>query len=190
MDPWPWNGLQPLAYDVIVIDPPWPWATRTPKGAKKSPSAQYKLMTEEEIRRLPVAHLAGYPCLLLCWATVPLIHKQIDIVRGWGFRYQTAMMWHKVYPSGKTAMGTGYRVRSMVEPVIVATLGSPQHKPFPGLFRGVRREHSRKPREFYGLVDRLCPELHRRADVYARCRRPGWDSFGDELDKFPVEEAA
>jgi N6-adenosine-specific RNA methylase IME4 len=75
----------------------------------------------------------------------------------------------------------------MVEPVFLATLGNPKHTPLPGLFTGVRRHHSQKPREFYALLDQRCPSLTSRVDLYARCRRPGWDSFGDELDKYPLE---
>jgi len=186
---WPFGGLRPFTYNLIVIDPPWPWKTYSAKGTKKSPQARYKLMTLDEIGLLPVMDLARSPCLLACWGTIPQMHKQIAIIGRWGFKYQSASMWHKVYPSGKTAMGTGYRVRSMVEPVFLATLGNPQHKPLPGLFQGVRREHSRKPESFYELVDRCCPQLTSRADLYARQRRPGFDSFGDELDKFDGEAA-
>jgi N6-adenosine-specific RNA methylase IME4 len=181
---WPFEDLTPFSYDLIVIDPPWPWKTYSSKGTKKSPQAKYKLMTLEEIGLLPVMDLARSPCLLACWGTVPQMHKQIEVIGRWGFKYQSAAMWHKVYPSGKTAMGTGYRVRSMVEPVFLATLGNPKYKPLPGLFQGIRREHSRKPDEFYDLVERHCPQLTSRADLFARQRRPGFDPFGDEVGKF------
>ena len=92
-------------------------------------------MSLEEIAALPVGALCNGPTLLLCWGTVPLMRKQIQIVEDWGFEYKTAMMWHKVFRSGKTAMGTGYRVRSMIEPVFVATYRNPKHKAFPACSR-------------------------------------------------------
>jgi N6-adenosine-specific RNA methylase IME4 len=184
MQHWPFGELRPGGYNLLVVDPPWPWQTYSSKGAKKSPSAHYRTMTLEEIAALPVLELASWPCLLLCWGTVPLMNRQIEIVRHWGFKYQSAVMWHKVHPSGKTAMGTGHRVRSMVEPCFVATFGKPKHKAFPGLFQGIRRAHSQKPESFYELVDLHCPRLTRRADLFARQTRPGYDGFGDELHKF------
>ena len=186
---WPFGDLLPFHYNLIVIDPAWDWQTFSPKGTKKSPTSKYKTMSLEEIAALPVGALCSGPTLLLCWGTVPLMRKQIQIVEHWGFEYKTAMMWHKVFPSGKTAMGTGYRVRSMIEPVFVATYRNPKHKAFPGLFTGIRRDHSQKPREFYRMVEQKCPSLTSRADIYARCRRPGWDLHGDELDKYPLEHS-
>ena len=53
-------------------------------------------------------------------------------------------------------------------PIILAVMGEPKHKAFPGLFKGVRREHSRKPDEFYRIVEQKAPRLFRRADVFGR----------------------
>jgi N6-adenosine-specific RNA methylase IME4 len=44
------------------------------------------------------------------------------------------------------------------------------------------REHSRKPDEFFRRVERYCDGPY--VELFARERRPGWDSWGDEADKF------
>ncbi len=44
------------------------------------------------------------------------------------------------------------------------------------------RDHSRKPDEFYELVEALC--LGRRLDYFSREPRPCWEQFGNELSKF------
>jgi hypothetical protein len=49
---------------------------------------------------------------------------------------------------------------------------------------GLARQHSRKPEEAYDLVDALLPSHARKADIFSRQVRPGWDSWGDEVDKF------
>ena len=41
------------------------------------------------------------------------------------------------------------------------------------------REHSRKPDEAYARVERYCAGPY--LELFARQRRPGWDSWGDEL---------
>ena len=188
MPAWPFGDLLPFSCDLIVIDPPWDFANYSKAGEAKGPRAQYQTMSMGEVCALPVGHLARDSCLLACWGTWPLIDQQIECVKGWGFLFKTVIVWHKVFPSGKTAMGTGYRARSMAEPVILATTGNPKHKAFPGLFQGVRREHSRKPEEFYRIIDRVCPRLSARADIYVRQTRPGWMGYGNEMTKF--DEAA
>lgn len=183
--PWAFNDLRPHAYNLIVADPPWLYQLRSEKGNHKSAQQKYKCYTPEEIRDLfPLDELAMPSCLLLLWATFPLIERQLACVRAWGFEYKSMVVWHKVFPSGRDAIGPGYRVRGMAEPIILATRGEPLHKPLPGLFRGIRREHSRKPDEFYDIVDRRCASLKHRADVFVRTRRPGWDPFGDQMDMF------
>ena len=49
-----------------------------------------------------------------------------------------------------------------------------------------RREHSRKPEEFYDYVENrsLGPYL----DLYSRTDRPGWISAGNETGKWKIEE--
>jgi N6-adenosine-specific RNA methylase IME4 len=45
-----------------------------------------------------------------------------------------------------------------------------------------RREHSRKPEEFYRLVESLCPGS--KVELFARAARPGWVAHGDQADLF------
>jgi N6-adenosine-specific RNA methylase IME4 len=87
------------------------------------------------------------------------------------------IVWLKRYPSGKARIGTGYRVRTMHEPILVCAVGNPRHKPFPSTFDGIAREHSRKPDEFYDLVLSHTPEAIRRADLFSRQTRPGFEGW-------------
>lgn len=50
------------------------------------------------------------------------------------------------------------------------------------------RENSRKPDEAYAAAEALMPR-GRKADVFTRERRSGWESFGDEVGKFNQGEA-
>jgi hypothetical protein len=51
---WRFAPLAARSYDVLVIDPPWPLKTRSPKGQLKSASMHYRTMTLAEIKELPV----------------------------------------------------------------------------------------------------------------------------------------
>lgn len=189
MTAWFFDPLIPLHYDMIVIDPPWGFDLYSDEGAKKSALAKYRLMRDNDILDMPVGQLASFHCLLYCWATAPQLPLAIECVKRWGFEYKSVMVWRKTTLSGKVRMGTGYRVRTTGELVVVATLGNPKQQSIPQtIFDGVAREHSRKPEEFYDLCARVMPYA-RRADVFSRQVRPGWHGFGDESDKFSCEAA-
>ena len=41
------------------------------------------------------------------------------------------------------------------------------------------RRHSRKPEDFYEMVETLCPGS--KVELFARSRRKGWTNHGDEV---------
>lgn len=185
--PWPFAPLPYHHFNLLVIDPPWSFTTYSEEGEEKSAAAHYETMSMADIQALPMGDLADPNCLALVWVTAPTLPDGVETLRRWGFIYKSFLHWTKVFASGKPAIGTGYRVRTMGELVLVGVKGNPNHKPLPGNFPGVRREHSRKPEEFYGLIDKCCPALTRRADIFSRQSRPGWATWGQEATKFDGE---
>jgi N6-adenosine-specific RNA methylase IME4 len=181
---WPFGDLPPLSFDVIVADPPWRFRTWGEHNQTKSASRHYSLMMTADILALPVVQLAQRDCLLLLWATAPMLPQALDVMSTWGFRYKSNIVWRKVTASGKARMGTGYWARSMHEQVLIGSLGKPKKfKAFPSHFDGIAREHSRKPEEFFGLVERHTNGA-RRLELFSRAARPGWFAWGDEIGKF------
>jgi N6-adenosine-specific RNA methylase IME4 len=191
MSEWPFgDNLHPFCADLILADPPWAFKSRSAKGEKKSAQAQYDCMSLGEIMAMPVNHLAKPDCWLFLWVTAPMLPQGLGVLRAWGFDYVTTLAWHKVFPSGKTAMGTGYVARTMHENILVGKIGAPRFsKALPSFFAGVRREHSRKPEDIYRLLERFAPDAWR-VDLFSRERRDGWMAFGNEADKFNREETA
>jgi N6-adenosine-specific RNA methylase IME4 len=183
-DDWFFAPLVPLSYELIVIDPPWRFRSWSETRQFKAASRHYRLMEDIAINDLPVGQLAQRNCLLLLWSTGAMMPQALSAMQAWGFDYKSQMVWRKVTANHKVRMGTGFWARSMHEPVLIGTLGKPKRiKALPSLFDGIAREHSRKPEEFYALVDRHANGL-RRADVFARQQRPGWESFGDQMGRF------
>ncbi|MBX5063296.1 MT-A70 family methyltransferase [Rhizobium lentis] len=184
MTSWFFDPLTPLHYELLVIDPPWDFGLYSDKGNQKAAQRHYSCMKDDEILAMPVGQLASIDCLLYLWATAPQLPLAIECCKAWGFEYKSFMVWRKLTPGGKERMGTGYRVRTTGEIVIVGALGNPKQSTVPRtVFDGIAREHSRKPDEFYALCDRVMPHA-RRADVFARESRAGWHSFGNEATKF------
>lgn len=184
--PSPLIGLARGSYDLILADPPWRFDTWSDKGLKKSADKHYRTMTLTRIAGLAVADLAAEDCLLLCWATAPLLPEQITVCENWGFAYKSMIVWAKHTTAGKPTHGPGFRVRGMAEFLIVATRGRPRHAPFRGLVPGIRREHSRKPEEIFHEIDRCCPELPNRVELFSRETRSGWDHWGDQAGLFDI----
>lgn len=187
---WPFGELRPLSYDLIAADPPWRLRTWGEHNQHKSASRHYDLMHTNDIKSLPVGDLAQRDCVLLMWATGAMLPQAIDVMRAWGFTFKTLLSWRKVTPNGKVRMGTGYWARTMHEPILLGTIGKPTKvSGFPSIFDGIAREHSRKPEEFFALVEKHTTGL-RRAELFSRQSREGWDTWGNETTKFDGQMAA
>ena len=189
--------LPPFSYDVVMADPPWPWEAYSAKGQAKSPEAQYATMTMADIAALRIGDLLAPGGVLFLWCTWPLVDRQAEMMRGWGVKPVTGGAWAKRTSTGKLRWGTGYVLRSVCEPFLIGTLAGSGARgaAIPNLIEtvsdavidGLAREHSRKPDEAYALLEALTPKT-RRADIFARQRRDGWDGWGLELGKFDASD--
>jgi N6-adenosine-specific RNA methylase IME4 len=154
-------------------------------------------MSLADIKSLPVAAWAAPDCVLLLWATDPLLDKALDVIRAWGFTYKTVgFCWAKLNKSAPRTdsgldserdffTGLGLWTRANPELCLLATRGHPSRRS-----RGVRklivsprREHSRKPDETYERIEALCDGPY--LELFARGRRPGWDGWGSQSEGFP-----
>jgi N6-adenosine-specific RNA methylase IME4 len=140
-------------------------------------------MTMADITALPVRQLLKADAVVLLWATGAMLTQAVAVMQAWGITFKTEIAWRKVTRNGKVRVGTGFWARSMHEPILLGTVGKPAKFTLPSCFDGIAREHSRKPEEFYRMIAEKTPDL-RRADVFAREKREGWDVWGDEVEKF------
>lgn len=184
-NPWPFDPLQPLSYGCIMADPAWSFKNFSAKGKRKSADAHYECMSLDDIKTLPVGHLAAPDCWLWLWATNPMLPHALETMKAWGFTYVTAGTWHKRTVRGNTAFGTGYVLRCSSEPFLIGKIGSPKahSRSVRTILEGRTREHSRKPDEAYQTAEQLFGPV-RRVDLFSRQSRPGWDAFGFEAGKF------
>ena len=84
----------------------------------------------------------------------------------------------------KDRMGTGDWLRGQTEHCLMAVRGKPTIKLTnqTTLIHGPMREHSRKPEEFYAMVEALCPGS--KHELYQRASRKGWSGDGAEKGHF------
>ena len=181
---WPFGKLRPSSFDLIMADVPWSFELWSMRGEKKSAQAQYKVMSLEDIMGLPVGELAAGDCLLWLWTTAPMLAQGLVVMEAWGFRFVTMGGWHKKTEHDKSAFGTGYVLRSALEPFLIGKRGDPRTKRnIRNVVVGKVRGHSRKPDEAFAAAEALMPEA-RRLELFSRQNRPGWSAWGDEAGKF------
>lgn len=182
------NDIPLFRYELIMADPPWLFENWSEGGNEKNAKAYYDCMTLNDIKALRIGDLAAPDCLLWLWATNPMLPEAIEIMRAWGFKFKTAGHWVKRTRTGKLAFGTGYVLRSAGEPFLIGTIGNPQTaRDVRSVVEGEAREHSRKPEAAFAAAERLCGPV-RRLELFSRQPRPGWDTFGNEAEKFDADQ--
>jgi N6-adenosine-specific RNA methylase IME4 len=167
-------------FEVIVIDPPWPYGNNEYQGNHwmGRVASPYPEVSLEELANLDIP--SAPDCILWCWATNYFLHDAFHLLEAWDFDYKTVLTWHK------QRLGVGTWLRNNTEHVLMATKGHP--KWLTDLtnqntwLEAPAREHSRKPDAFYHLVDSLC--VGRKLECYSREPRPGWEQYGNDPAKF------
>jgi N6-adenosine-specific RNA methylase IME4 len=185
------GGLPWGEFAAICADPPWRYVTWSEKNQTRSAAQHYGVMTIDDICALPVADLAARDAALFLWAVNPMLPHALRVMEAWGFKFSTmAFTWAKTTTktewswAPKWHMGLGHWTRSNVEIVLLGTRGKPKRvsRAVRQLIMAPRREHSRKPDEFYASVERLVPGPY--LDLFSRQTRPGWSQWGKEQTKF------
>lgn len=161
-------------YQTIVVDPPWQMEKIETDVRPNQTGFDYPTMTEEELMDFPLQDMACDNCHLYLWVTQKYMPLGLQLMEHWGFRYECLLTWVKNmgFPPFSWMYST--------EHVLFGRKGSlPLLKMGKRLdFAAKRREHSRKPDEFYDLVKEVSPEP--RIDVFSREERDGFDQFGNE----------
>lgn len=189
------NTLNPPKYGVIYADPPWKFKNWSPKGTGRNACSHYDCLDFETLAKLPVADYAADNCTLLLWATDPLLPTAFDLIRAWGFEYQTVgFYWVKLNKTAKSEtsyfMGLGHWTRANPEQCLLATRGRPKRRSAAVRKLVVEKlgEHSRKPAVVRERIEQLVYGPY--VELFARETAPGWDCWGDQVglfDKGPVK---
>ncbi len=183
------KDLPTARYSCIVVDPPWFYRLRNKDKSHRN-KIPYPPMAIEDILKLPVPDLCSEQgTVLWLWFTNNHMIEAGRCIEEWGFTLKTILTWEKISQSGKTRIGTGHWLRNATEHCVLATKGKvPSFSHLrkltnqPTILHALRREHSRKPEKFFTLVEGLCEGP--RLEMFAREKRPGWDAWGNETEKF------
>lgn len=176
-------------FRTILADPPWQFQNRTGKVAPEHRRLnRYGTMTLDDIKALPVAQVASDTAHLYLWVPNALLPEGLAVMQAWGFTYKTNLVWHKIRKDGEPdGRGVGFYFRNVTELVLMGVRGKNARTLAPGrsqvnFLKTQKREHSRKPDEFYDIVESCSPGPH--LEMFARGSRPGWVTWGNQADEY------
>jgi N6-adenosine-specific RNA methylase IME4 len=168
-------------YRIIYADCPWKYneVQHQTEGNFQSKilGHHYPSMSISELCELPIKDLTEKNAIMFFWVTSPLLEECFSVIKAWGFKYKTSMIWDKV----KHNVGNYVSVRH--ELLLICTKGSctPDVKKLDdSVYSEERTEHSKKPKYFRNLIDRIYTEGNR-IELFAREENPGWDKWGNEV---------
>lgn len=169
------SGDAPLpegVFRTIAADPPWQYGNKATRAAAED---HYPTLSLAELCELPVEDWAADEAHLYLWATNGFLREAFEVMDSWGFTYKTTLTWVK------PQLGLGNYFRSSTEHVLfgvrggLKTLDSNQFN----WFEARQGKHSKKPGRFFDLVEKCSPGPF--LEMFARTRRLGWESWGNEV---------
>jgi len=166
--------------------------------SRRDAEKHYPVLGVDDIKGLPVREVAAKDAHLLLWATGPCLQQAFEVIEAWGFRYSAvAFTWVKLkrsidiqqsrllaFNDRDLHVGLGLTTRKNAEFCLLARRGNAKRlsKSIREIILAPVREHSRKPEEFYQRAVQYAEGPY--LEMFARARRPGWDVWGNEVDKF------
>lgn len=188
-------------YNIIHADPPWSFDNKKTGGSMKSgASQQYDCMEMHELTGMvlnsdPVVMLSDIiadDCYLFMWWVGTHAKEAIYLAEDWGFKlYQmNEFVWDKRTKHGKHHFGMGWSTHAGTETCLLATRGKLKRldravraytsAPMPVHPETGRYIHSAKPQVFADKIVQLYGDIPR-IELFARDKKPGWDSWGNEV---------
>jgi len=178
-------------FRTILADPPWRFTNRTGKVAPEHRRlSRYGTMSLEEICSLPISDLSERTAHLYLWVPNALLPDGLEVMRQWGFNYKSNLIWHKVRKDGGSdGRGVGFYFRNVTEILLFGVRGPNARTLAPGrsqvnLVGSRKREHSRKPDEFYDIIEACSSGPY--LELFGRGERDGWTTWGNQASGYEI----
>lgn len=176
-------------FATVLADPPWQFQNKTGKVAPEHKRLnRYSTMTLEDICVLPVANVCADTAHLYLWVPNALLPEGLRVLAAWGFQYKANLVWHKVRKDGgPDGRGVGFYFRNTTEIILFGVRGKNARTLAPGrsqvnIIRSMKREHSRKPDEQYGIIEACSPGPY--LELFGRGPREGWTTWGNQAEEY------
>jgi len=168
-------------YPLVYADPCW----NQKKGGlrevrpKQDRKLDYPTLNLKEIKFI----LSQFDSkILFLWTIDKYLFDAQKIAEDLGYKLHARIIWDKengVAPAFTIRFSKEYLLWMYKPPMLKIA------KEMRGKFRDVLREkstkHSKKPICAYELIEKLYPDC-KKIELFARCRRQGWDVWGNEVE--------
>jgi N6-adenosine-specific RNA methylase IME4 len=172
-------------YSIIYADPPWSYNDKM--SGNRGAEYKYEVHDIKWITNLPVKNISKEDSILFLWVPMPHLEVCWSIIHSWGFIYKTsAFTWVKKNKKKDSYFwGCGNWTRSNPELCLLSVKGNPKRisASVHSVIDSKIQEHSKKPDETRNKILQLCGNLPR-IELFARQEVPGWDCFGNEVEKY------
>ena len=170
------------------------------RGGNRGAANHYSTLTIEQLQELPVQSVSADQAHLYLWTTSSFVVEAHVLAESWGFSPKVLVPWIKTKKESRTTvmnaggdlyagvrMGMGVYIRHCAEFILFSVKGKAPtfRKDVLGVLFAPQGKHSEKPREAYGLIERLSPSP--RLELFARAPRDGYTVWGDEADGNSVQ---
>lgn len=179
------DALDGQRFGCVLADPPWQFQNKTGKVAPEHRRLnRYATLSLSQIQGLPVADATLEPAHLYLWVPNALLPDGLAVMAAWGFTYKSNLIWYKIRrDGGPDGRGVGFYFRNVTEVLLFGVRGKAARTRSAGrrqvnLLSTRKREHSRKPDEFYDVIEACSwgPYL----ELFGRGPRNGWTTWGDQ----------
>ena len=171
---------EPDKYRIFYADPPWKYGEEQHSYFEEKQHTvladHYPSMSIKELCELPINKITAKDAVLFLWVTSPLLEECFPVIKAWGFKYKTSMVWDKI------SHNVGNYVSVRHEFLLICTRGActPDNvKLFDSVQTIERTDHSEKPEEFRKIIDTIYP-YGKRIELFARKKTDKWDVWGNE----------
>lgn len=175
-------------FSTILADPPWQFMNKTGKVAPEHKRlARYGTMKLDEISAMPIPEISAETAHLYLWCPNALLPEGLAVMKSWGFKYKSNIVWHKIRKDGGSdGRGVGFYFRNVTELILFGVRGKNARTLAPGrrqvnLIPTRKREHSRKPDEQYKIIEECSSGPF--IELFGRGIRKGWVTWGNQADE-------
>jgi N6-adenosine-specific RNA methylase IME4 len=185
------SQFQNSKFRTILADPPWRFQNRTGKVAPEHKRLnRYKTLDLEEIKQIPVALVAEEQSHLYLWVPNALLPEGLEVLKAWGFKYKSNLIWHKIRKDGgPDGRGVGFYFRNTTEIILFGIRGNLRTRKAGrsqvNIIKSQKQEHSRKPDALYDIIENCSSGPY--LELFARGSREGWETFGNQAEDYNLD---
>lgn len=175
-------------YEIIYTDPPWPQKKGGQRKVRPNQGKEldYKTCSLEECFSLQdqfFTQTAGKHNIFM-WCIDKYLHEAEEEMKKRGYTLHARIIWDK-----QNGIAPAFTVRFSHEYLLwfykkghMLMPCKEQRGKWTTVLREQATKHSKKPEIAYQMIEQMFPDA-KKIELFARERREGWESWGDELNE-------